>query len=223
MKKLKYIVLWFIAIAVYSGFWLWFFNPQAPLSEVEIKQHLNAYATLYEKGRDSKTQIRLRGFLASDDGKEVYTLHLVRMRADPQKLPAIRTELLSVFDLLTHWSAPVLTQLYLRAAYPMMLAPVVSENLNRWGVEEDKAWTHFVLMRHRSRRDLMEVVNDKNIAAKQNILPATIESQFMLVAAPSTILLMFQPAMIIAWIILALGAIAHIAILTQDRKLVPPT
>ena len=177
MIKAKYIygAIWFLAALFYGGFLLWFFNTQAPLTAGEIGQHLNSYTSLYRHGRASEKQIRLRGFLAGDDGGEVYTLHLVRMRAD---VKGGAGQQLSVFDLLARWSDPFLLALYSRASYPVMSAPATSDNLTSWNVV-DEGWTHFVVMRHRSRRDLMAVVNDRELARSQDILLATIESSLL--------------------------------------------
>ena len=215
-RYIKYIGIWFLVSLSYSLFLFWFFNTQAPLSEKELRGHLNTYAHLYKQGRDSEKQIRLRGFLAADDGKEVWTLHLVRMRADVRRGANNSSMPMSVFDLLSQWSAPFLWQFYLRASYPVVIAPVISKSLVSWGVA-DEGWTHFLLMRHRSRRDLMEVVNKEELAGKQSILTATIEKQFTFGFASARVLLMFQPAVVIAWIMFALGLLVHLILLFQSR------
>lgn len=219
MSNLKYIILWALVAFIYGGFLFWFAAPQEKLSNEEIRTSLTNFASYYKSSSASQTQINLRALFAGDDGKEIYTIHLVRMRAATFKVEGLRTQQMSVFELLSLWVEPLLWKFYVRASYPVSIAPVVSKNINVWGdISVNKGWTHFVLMRHRSIRDLVEIINDKESTKLYPILPASIESHFSFAAAPSNVLLMLQPVIVAAWIMFALGLLANLIILYQDRS-----
>ena len=237
--RLLYFVLWLGAFAVYGAFYFWYESLKPPLSRGEIIKHLALYSDFYHKpaksspaSRDSGTSstsrarifqgisaseqiIRLRGFLDGDDGGEVFTFHLVRMRAQRLDADGVSQPYKSVFDLFYYWQSEILGRFYARASYPIFIAPAISLNLDEWGIINGTDWTHILLMRHRSRRDLMELINDSNFARHHHLLPAMMESQISFAVSPLTQLLMLKPIIVMMWIIFALACLLQVILLVQ--------
>lgn len=218
----KYPLIWLGGLLFYGAFAFWFFNVAAPLSAPEVRQHLSRFAQLYAKGAkgaDSQTQIELRGVLAGDDGREIYTLHHLRMRADVKPLAGFATKQKSLFDVFALWGEPALWHLYGRGGYVVFMLPTLSHPFAVWGhARGSERWTHLAMVRHRSRRDMMSFINDESVAKLQAILPATIENHTALAGAPMGTLLMMEPAALAAWIIFALTLLVHLAVRQQDKN-----
>ncbi len=225
---MKYIAIWLGAASLYVSFWFWHSAPQDVLSRAEITEQLAVYTHLYQHGRDAEHRIQLRGFLAADDGSEVFTIHLVRMRVRPKPVEGVRIDQLSSFDMLRKYVDGLIWPLYLRAGYPLLVAPAASDNLGAWGAPPEGAppgdaaepvqWTHIAVIRHRSRRDLMALALNPEFAARYKFAVAAIETQIMFSAAPLNQLLMLKPPVVMAWIIFALAALAHIIAAFQGRR-----
>lgn len=219
LAKMKYPLIWLVGLLIYGAFAFWFFNTGAPLSESEVRHHLAHFSALYPHSANSQTQIELRGVLAGDDGREIYTLHHLRMRAGAEPVEGLATKQKSVFDVFALWGEPALWHLSKRAGYVVFILPTLSDAFAAWGQAGGKEnWTHLAMVRHRSRRDMMAFINDARVAKLQAVLPATIENHTALAAAPATRLLMTEPAAIAAWIILALTLLVHLAVRLQDKN-----
>ena len=213
----KYIAIWLGAACVYGAFWLWHSAPRPPLSPAEITEQLAVYGRLYESGKDAARRVRLRGFLSADDGGEVFMIHLVRMRARPEPVEGERIALLSSFDMLRKYTDVLIWPLYVRASYPLWVADGGAGELEAWGIEAPIEWTHIALVRHRSRRDLMELALDPDFAARHRFAVAAMETQLAFSLSSPQQLLMLKPPIVMAWIIFALAALAHMIAAFQDR------
>ena len=214
----KYLVIWACGLAVYGVFWFWHSGLQAPLLRDEITDQLAHYAHLYKDGTDADRRARLRGFLAADDGGEVFSVHLIRMRARPLPIDNMRAGYFSSFDVLGKYADMIRWPLFIRAGYPVLIMPAVSLNLEAWGAAARTEWTHMAIIRHRSRRDMMALIMDPDFAAHYKFARAAMEAHFTFSAAPAMQFLILRPHIIMAWIIFALAALTHMIAAAQDRR-----
>ncbi len=215
---LKYILIWLVAACVYGAFWFWHSAGRARLSPSEITEHLVSYGRLYSGGRDAERRVRLRGFLAADDGGEVFMVHLIRMRAFPLPVAGADVRQLSSFETLERYTNILIWPLFVRGGYPLWVATASSLNLEAWGMTESVEWTHIAVVRHRSRRDLMELVLDPDFASRHRFAFAAMETHLAFGVGAPFQLLMLQPRIVMAWIIFALASLVHMIAAFQGRR-----
>ena len=76
-----------------------------------------------------------------------------------------------------------------RATHPVVLGSAAHRAIDLWGIEGAEDWTHFGMVRYRSRRDLMEVassgaadasIHDFKIAAMEKTIAFPIDPWFQL-------------------------------------------
>jgi hypothetical protein len=153
--------IWIAALVVYAAFAGWYFNWKGPLTPEEI-------ATFYEKAasasRPSNTDPDvLRQFMESDDGKEFVMLNLVRFPEGEVAHPETG-EVTTGPELIAGYFGPFSKALFKRGGHPALMARKRGGHIDSWNAAEDQGFQLVGAMRYRSRRDLVELIDDPQFA-----------------------------------------------------------
>jgi hypothetical protein len=206
--------LWAAAVLLYAVFFLWYGGVRGPLTPQEVERYLGLLAR--QQGVDARQLEWFRRFAETDDGREFFILNLGALRERPLEAPA-RREDESSEQVLARYTAYFIPRLFPRAGHPVMAgSPIVP--IEQWGTPEEP-WDSLVVIRHRSRRDLLEMVTAPGMEGTHLYKVAALEK---------TVALSFDPSLVAVgarvWVALALGAaagIGHAVLATRGRRLAP--
>ena len=148
-------IIWTVALLVYLLFRWWYDSHAAPLTRQEIERFL---ATLHESHHEAANSIEVwRRFLEADDGREFFMVNLVKVQ--PESVTDPRSgEPVPGSVLFRRYARRFLPVLLRHAGHPVMAGRKVGGYVDAWNVAPDPEWTLFGLMRYRSRRDLLKLV-----------------------------------------------------------------
>jgi hypothetical protein len=202
--------IWAAAILLYAAFSVWYVGVRGPLSKQEVESHL---ARLAGTGLavDAERLARLRAFLDADDGREFFMLNLIRLRPGPVLAPGA-SQPAPAREVLEGYTGPFMRALFRRAGHPAFFGRAAGGYLEEWNVAPDPGWTVGAAIRYRSRRDMIELVNDPRFAGDHAFKEAALESTFAFPTAPAFVTV--GPRI---WVALALALAAALAHLVLRR------
>ncbi len=119
-------------------FWQWY-GGNAPLTRADVNRFLNQVDLFETNRKHFITQIDLKEFLYADDGKAFYVVNLFKFKPDEGS---------------THFAnfSSAVIPLWLRyGSHPVFAS---TEFLGK-----DKSWDRITIVRYRSRRDWIEIMN----------------------------------------------------------------
>lgn len=203
--------IWAGAIALYAMFSLWYVGFRGPLTPAEVDAHLERIAAS-DVNPTPEQLATLRAFLEADDGREFFMLNLVRIQPGPVTAPgaAEPQRARAVLDGYTGHFMPALLR---RAGHPAFFGRAAGGYVEQWGVAPDPGWTFGAAIRYRSRRDMIELVNDPLFAGAHAFKTAAIERTFAFPTAPGMVML--GPRV---WVALVLALLASLAQLAFGRS-----
>ncbi len=202
--------IWATAALLCAAFLLWYDGVRGPLTHVEVERYL---AILERQGGIDARQLEwFRRFAETDDGREVFILNLAELREQPGAAPGLRADE-SAEAVLARYTDYFIPRLFPRAGHPVIAGtPIVP--VEQWGIT-DESWGSVVVIRHRSRRDLLEMVTAPGMAEMH---------PYKIAALAKTVALTFDPSLVLVgprgWVALALVAAAGIshAVLASRRR-----
>lgn len=203
--------IWGAALLLYLAFSLWYVGARGPLTPVEVEAHLARLAG--SPLRPSEEQLAaLRKFLEADDGGEFFMLNLIRMQAGPVLAPGA-SQPAPAREVLEGYTRPFMRALFRRAGHPAFFGRAAGGYLEAWNTAADPGWSFGAAIRYRSRRDLIELVNDPRFAGDHAWKRAAIESTFAFPATPGGVVV--GPRV---WVALLLGLLAALAQLALGSR-----
>ena len=151
--------IWAAVVLFYAAFFLWYDGLHCPLMPEETERYLALLAP--QEGVDAQQLEWFRRFAQTDDGGEVYIVNLAEQRERPGVVPGVAAGE-SAAQLLSRYTNYFIPRLFPRAGYPMIVGtPIVP--VERWGIP-DEGWDMVAVIRHRSRRDLLEMLSARGMA-----------------------------------------------------------
>lgn len=200
-------IIWSGAALLHLLFLSWYRGWRRPLSADEINRFMTSVAPrLAETGNDPAT---LRAFLEADDGREFLMLNLVKVEAGMVRDP-VTGQMLSGLDMLKRYSSRFRGVLLRNGGHPGMIGRKVGGYIDAWNSAPDPGWSLFGLMRYRSRRDMLRLIEDPAFIAAhpQKLLASPITYSF----PTQRVLSLYASPDITVGLILALGAaLLHLA------------
>jgi hypothetical protein len=139
-------------------------------------------------------------------------LNLVRVHPEPVMAPG-GSGPLRARDVLEGYTRHFMPALLRRAGHPAFFGRTSGGYLEQWGVSPDPGWTFGAAIRYRSRRDMIELVNDPRFADAHAFKRAAIEQTFAFPTAPGMVVV--GPRI---WVGLALALLAALAQLALGRS-----
>ena len=146
-------MIWTIAALAYAAFWLWYVGFQKKITPQEVAATMCIFK--HDDTWTATQKEHLRSFLLADDGKDFVMVNLLHLKS-PKK---------ESLEKLNTYQKIFLGSLLRKAGHPVMIARAASGNIENVDCDHADDWSAAVMIRYRSRRDLM------------NILPATIGSK----------------------------------------------
>lgn len=147
-----------VLVALYALFVAWYGGRGTPMTQAESDR---IFATIAERAKhepnpDGHIREDLRRLAASDDGNEFFMLNLIRYR--PKAIyPAGYTFDDDALAADARYSRAILPYLLRHGGVPVFLGEPQGKFLDEAG---DPEWQRIVIVRYRSRRDLLEMVAD---------------------------------------------------------------
>lgn len=202
--------IWAAALAGYLAFHVWYVGVRGPLTPEEIEAHVARLAASPMAPAPERLAL-LRAFLEADDGREFFMLNLVRVRREPVTAPGASAPA-PARQVLDGYTRHFMPALFRRAGHPAFFGRAAGGYLEQWGVAPDPGWSFGAAIRYRSRRDMIELVNDPRFADAHAFKRAAIEQTFAFPTAPGMVVV--GPRV---WVGLALALVAALAQLALGR------
>jgi hypothetical protein len=147
---------WAILGVVYAVFFYWYTSFGGPLSDEEIAHYTKVLASTPEMSEHSERWI---SFMKSDTGDDWAMWNAVDLFDTSKQVkgvePGDTTE-----EVINRYAEPFFAKALLRAAHPVMGGAAANTALDIWGIEGGENWDNGLLVRYRSRRDMMEIAEE---------------------------------------------------------------
>ena len=147
---------WVILAIVYAVFFFWYTSFEGPLSDEEIAHYTEVLAQTPEIGDHGERWI---GFMESDTGNDFAMWNAVDLLDTPRLVEGVEPGDSSQ-EVVDRYTEPFFGQALLRASHPVMGGNAANTALDIWGIEGGENWDAGLLVRYRSRRDLMEMMEE---------------------------------------------------------------
>lgn len=149
--------IWLIVPVIYGLFVFWYYNWSGPISSTEVEKYMQVFnAASGSKNTDAAV---FRKFLEQDDGKEFVMVNLVKLHGEKVAHP-VSGELMAPGQLISGYFGPFVKALLKRAGHPVYQARKIGGHIDSWNAHDDEGFAVTAMMRYRSRRDLVELIND---------------------------------------------------------------
>lgn len=145
-------------LALHGAFVLWYGGRGEPLTPPETSRLFEQIAerASREPNPDGHLREHLRTLAASDDGNEFFMVNLIRYRERAQYPPGYDFPG-NALDADLRYGRAIMPYLLRHGGVPVFLGEVQGAFLEEAG---DTPWQRVVVVRYRSRRDLLEMVAD---------------------------------------------------------------
>ena len=193
--------VWLILAMVYVAFFSWYTSFGGPLTPEEIDWYV---AELERVGQPPEAIEDIRGFLENDSGDDFVMLNIVDSREPPLVVegfpPAATAQ-----EMVDRYMEFMYPALFARACHPVMVGSAAHRAMDLMGIEVEDidVWDQGVLMRYRSRRDLMDILSNPAFAGRHEFKVAAIEKTIAFPLDP-----WFQlgdPRLVLALLFLVIG------------------
>jgi len=205
-------LLWLIPLLLYLVFVYWYTNTSGPLKPEEIRSFTKK-AT--EAGFQSDWIEPIHAFMSSDTGRQFFMVNAIDLNEDPPDIEGANpgetaTQLL---DRYMEYMYPAMLR---RASHPVFLASAVNTSLDLVGIQGAEEWNLVVVMRYRSRRDLVEIATNPEFLNKHDFKVAALTKT---IAYPTeSNIYISDLRFLLALILVALVALIDIAVFGRRHK-----
>lgn len=166
-------------IVCYGVFLAWYGGSGRPLTDAEVETYMAALAgRVGHAGFDSATLERMRAFAEADDGRAFHMVNLIRFR-DRTAYPPGEDPGGTVADADARYARAVVPLLLARAAHPVVL---LRPGGALFDAAPDTRWDSVVTVRHRSRRDFLDMITSPAYARAEVHKWASVAATTLLVA-----------------------------------------
>lgn len=152
--------LWVVLPLFYGAFWLWYTNLEGPIGDQEKRDFLEILANRGDL--DNDTLLQFRKFMEEDFGRDFIMVNVLDMAEQPKEMPATGPNA-STDEVMGHYMEFMFSELWVRASHPVFWGEAISPAVDVVGIEGAREWDRAVLMRYRSRRDLLEIITHPNL------------------------------------------------------------
>ena len=147
---------WAILGIIYAAFFYWYTSFGGPLSDEEIVHYTAVLATAPDTKGDTQRWIT---FMESDTGGDFAMWNAVDLLDTPRPTPGVEPGD-TAEDVVNRYTAPFFTMAMGRASHPVLGGVAANSALDIWGIEGGEDWDNGLLVRYRSRRDIMEMIEE---------------------------------------------------------------
>ncbi len=164
-------LLWFVPACLYLLFTLWYTNLSGPLTQAEMDAFADQMAS---SGFEPLAIQRMRQFMEEDTGRQFLMVNVMDMAPTPRRVAGVPADE-SSDQMMGRYMEHMFPELLKRASHPIFLGRVVFDSMDIVGIQGAENWTSAVLMRYRSRRDLMDIASNPIFAGKHEFKLAALD------------------------------------------------
>ena len=204
-------LLWFVPACLYLLFTLWYTNLSGPLTQAEMDAFADQMAS---SGFEPSAIQRMRQFMEEDTGRQFLMVNVMDMAPTPRRVAGVPADE-SSDQMMGRYMEHMFPELLKRASHPIFLGRVVFDSMDIVGIQGAENWTSAVLMRYRSRRDLMDIASNPIFAGKHEFKLAALDKT---IAFPvENQLYLSDPRLLLLLILFAIVAAADILVYGRRR------
>ena len=200
-------IVWTTALAVWALFTYWYTNTGGPLTQDEVERYLEQMAGVAERRGDVADLDRIRAFLESDTGNQFLMVNLVDLKEAPESIPGAKLGATAQW-MMSHYMEYMFPALLRRASHPVYLGEAKAPAVDLIGLPGAAVWEQAVLMRYRSRRDMMDIAVNPQFGERHPFKVAAIEKTIAFPAESR--LYLSDPRLLLALVLFALCAVIDI-------------
>ena len=146
---------WIILAILYGAFFYWYTSFEGPLTAEEIVHYTEVVRSL--PGSDAATEQRWVEFMESDTGDDWAMWNAIDLADPPKPIKGVPPGATSE-EVVNLYAEPFFMDALSRAAHPAIGGTAAAPALDIWGMEGGDEWDSGLLVRYRSRRDLMQTM-----------------------------------------------------------------
>ena len=165
--------LWLGSIVLYALFVAWYTDFGGPLTEAEIQAYI-AKTENRVLGGDPSARGALLEFLRNDTGGQFLMFNAVDLAKNPPPMEGAPPDAdgKALVDLYMEHMIPALLS---RACHPVVVGKSVADSLDLMGIEGAEAWSDGAIMRYRSRRTLIDIIDNPEFYVRHEFKLAGLE------------------------------------------------
>ena len=165
--------LWLSSIVLYALFFSWYTDFGGPLTETEIQAYIAKTENL-DLGGDPSSRGALLEFMRSDTGGQFLMFNAVDLAKTPPQIEGAPPDAdgQALIDLYMEHMIPALLS---HASHPVVVGKSVADSLDLLGIEGAQSWSDGAIMRYRSRRTLIDIIDNPEFYARHNFKLAGLE------------------------------------------------
>ena len=148
---------WVILALVYAVFFYWYTSFEGPITQEEIV-HFTEVVNGAPGMDDEKARVWIE-FMENDTGDDWAMWNAVDLADRPKPMAGVEPGATSD-EVVNRYAEPFFAKAFLRAAHPVFTGSAAAPALDIWGIEGAEDWDEGLLVRYRSRRDLMEIMEE---------------------------------------------------------------
>lgn len=145
---------WAVLAITYAVFFYWYTSFEGPLRADEIAHFTEV---LEEAPVSDETRERWIGFMQSDTGGDFAMWNAVDFLETPKPIEGVDPGETGQ-EVASRYADPFFAMAFRRASHPVMGGDAAGPALEVWGIEGGEDWDSGLLVRYRSRRDIMELM-----------------------------------------------------------------
>ena len=148
---------WIILALVYVLFFYWYTSFEGPITQEEIIHFTEVLNDAPGMG-DERARIWIE-FMENDTGDDWAMWNAVDLADRPKPMAGVEPGATSD-EVVSRYAEPFFARAIPRASHPVFVGFAASPALDVWGIEGAENWESGLLVRYRSRRDIMEMLEE---------------------------------------------------------------
>ena len=205
---------WIILALVYAAFFYWYTSFEGPLTQEEIV-HFTEVVNGAPGMEDEQARIWIE-FMDSDTGDDWAMWNAVDLAERPKPIEGVEPGATSE-EVVNRYVEPFFARAVLRASHPVLSGAAAAPALDLWGVEGAGEWDHGILVRYRSRRDIMEIMEEM-VTSQESIHAFKVAAVEKTIAFPlDPWFQLGDPRILLALIFVILGLLLQLRYTARSR------
>ena len=154
-----------VLFLVYIAFFYWYTSFGGPLTSEEIT-HYRGVVEKMSDGDPERIAVWLH-FMQTDTGDDFGMISVVDMRETPTQTEGVEPGE-SSDEVLAKYTEPFFGRVVRSAAHPVLVGSAAAPAIDIWGIEGASDWKQGVVVRWRSRRDILKFMETMGDEAGDN-------------------------------------------------------
>ncbi len=145
--------VWLVLFLLYVAFFSWYTSFAGPLSSEEIVHYRGLVEEISDG--DSERIAVWQHFMETDTGDDFAMISVVDLSETPTPIEGVEPGE-SSDEVLAKYTEPFFGRVVRSAAHPVLVGWAAAPAIDIWGIEGASDWSQGVVVRWRSRRDILE-------------------------------------------------------------------